>query len=369
MGLAIGIALVLLLLYKHSFIRQDLSHAPLGPATALAAVVLYLPVMWRGASSRWRIGMLAALGLAVMFFGSILSDYTPSNLFQFAEESFSRCGRNVIAAAEHVTDPNRLTRQWESAGRELRTTVPLPLAKITGTVDVYPHREDVLFAYDLPYAPRPICSSYLANMPALATLNAQHLSTAAAAQTILFGVETVDHKYPSTLDGASWPLLLARYALIDDTGGLLVLRKRDRPRGIAYSPLATFPAHFDERIAVPTVSDGMIWMRVDFHKRLLGRLIAAAYKPAMVSLTVTTADGLENEYRLLPDLAGQGFLLSPLVDDRLAFAGLIPHSPAPFPTGKAVRSIKIGVFDGSQDAAFDPQFTVTFNRLQILPPP
>ena len=121
---------------------------------------------------------------------------------------------------EDLADPGGLTRQWESSRSDIREAVKLPRNEIKGTVNVYPHWQCVIFAYDLPYDPRPVCASYVANTPAMENLNARHLASPDAAETILINIAGVNNKFPTMLDGVSFPELLARYDLIDPWSSL-----------------------------------------------------------------------------------------------------------------------------------------------------
>jgi hypothetical protein len=368
MALVAGIAATLLLLYKHSFVRQDAFHVPIAPAVALALLIMYLPVMWQGTARGLRGSMLVEIALCGTVLWSALSSYSNTNPLDYTVAAFRQCGQNVMAAVDHIADPDRQTRESDAARREVRLRWPLPRSAIVGTVDVYPHRQDLVFAYALAYAPRPVCCSFLANIPVLASINARYLASPAAPQTILFDIDPVDQKYPTLLDGASLPELLARYDLIDDSGAMLILRRAAVPRRYAFSPLAAQTAQFDQPIAVPSSAAGMIWVRIEFRKRAIGKLVSAIYRPAILGIVVDAADGARSHWHLLPDLAEQGFLLSPLIDDRGVLADLYRGSASRLLANKRVKTMTISVDDGSRSAAFDPDFTVTFQRLHIVAP-
>src|SRR5438105_1953225 len=86
----------------------------------------------------------------------------PAETSGHVEFALSQCGQNIVAARRDVTDPSRLHREWETARAQVRAENPLPIDKITGSVDVYPHRQNVVLAYDLNYRPRPVISSPVA---------------------------------------------------------------------------------------------------------------------------------------------------------------------------------------------------------------
>lgn len=279
---------------------------------------------------------------------------------------FPKIGQNLLASVEDITDSGRLTRQWESSRRDLRDAVKLPRDEIVGSVDIYPHWQCLVFAYDFPYAPRPVCTSYVANTPALASMNARHLADPDAAETILINIAGVDNKFPTLLDGASYPQLLARYDLVDVRSGMLILHKSPVPRRVVFTPLATRSARFDEPIDVPKLPGGMIWVRIHFKKRATYALISALYQPATLHINILTAGGWTGFYVLLPDLAGQGFLLSPLINNSAALASLFRNLSSPLLAQNRVSNFSITVSNAPLASGLDPDFTVSFERLQIV---
>src|SRR5262249_8899468 len=83
-------------------------------------------------------------------------------------------------------------------------TLPTP----RGTVDLYPSALGYVVANGWSYAGRPVFQSYSAYTGALAELNASHLRGADAPDTIFFGVQPIDGRFPSLDDSLSWPELL-----------------------------------------------------------------------------------------------------------------------------------------------------------------
>jgi hypothetical protein len=73
---------------------------------------------------------------------------------------------------------------------------------------------------------------------------------------------------------------------------------------------------------LPAASDGLIWAEIEFKKTLAGRVRTLLYKPPLIWLNISLADGSPHRYRLIPDMAAAGFLLSPVIADNRAFATL-----------------------------------------------
>lgn len=363
--LPLGTGAVLLLLYKHSFMRQDKMHVHMGPMVAAAAAVLYLPALWRTSRDRLRVAGVAVIALSLTVAHSLLSSYNDEGLHGYTGVVATRCASNISAAASHVTDPPRLRREWEGARAQLRADNPLPLDAIPEPVDVYPHRQNVVLAHGLGYAPRPVISSLVATSPALAELNAQHLRGPSAAPTVLFEIELVDNNFPTVLDGRSLPELLTRYDVADDSGAMLVLRRSAALRSYHFTPLLARAAKFDEPVPIPDPADAPIWARFRFKRRLAGRVASVLYKPPMLGIEVHTRDAPATGYRLLPTLAEEhGFLLSPLIRDKAAYARLASPTWAADLAPAAVTSITVFV-DGLNAGAFEPEFELELQRLEF----
>jgi hypothetical protein len=343
--------------------RQDIHHVHMGPMVATAAGVLFAPVVWRRAGGQLGLAAVVVTCVAAGFTWNVVSTYTGEELVSVAAK---RTGANVAAAVRLVTDPGRLRREWEAGRQKVRDEVPLPVEKIVGPVDVYPHRQDVVFAYDLQYEPRPVVSSLVATSPTLAAHNAEHLRGPLAPRSVLFDVELVDKNFPTMLDGASVPELLTRYDVVDSSGAMLVLHRSPSPGSYRFTPLLKRTIRFEEKVEIPAPTDAPIWAHVRFKKRLPGRLTAMLYKPATVGVEVHTRAGEPTSYQLLPSLAAeQGFLLSPLITDRGVYARLASPNWTETLAPQAVTSVAIFVAAGSRESTFEPEIELELMRLEL----
>jgi len=354
------------LIYKHSFGRQDFAHATIAPMVALAAAIMYLPIAWPLSHGRLHQAFcIATVTFAGIVFWSNLTEYTDQGLGGYAWETAQRSADAFVAVASDLTTPSRLHDQWEADRAAVRAQVPLPLTAIHGRTDVYPHRQDVLFAYSLPYDPRPAFSSLFATAPALAELNAEHLHGPGAPETILFDIEPIDRQFPSLADGLSWPELLARYDIADASGGMLVLRRSTNPRTYQLTPTANLNGQLNQQFPLPNMSPALLWARIHLRPRAVGRVISALYKPPLVQLEVQTPSNASAQYRLLPALAEQGFLLSPVVETKEDFAMLARPSWQKDLSRNVPLTITISVVDGSAELNYDSAYTVDLDRLEF----
>jgi hypothetical protein len=243
-----------------------------------------------------------------------------------------------------------------------------PLPPIAGNADLYSYEQMILFAHALPYQPRPIIQSYSAYTPELAAMNAAHLRTARAARNILFAVQPLDGRFPSLDDGLSWPELLTLYDLkgrSDDGGRFLVLSRAAVPREFRLTPLQNTAARFGEPVILPGATDGPVWVEIEIKKSLLGTVVSALYKPPVLMLTVSLPDHTERRYRIVPGMAGGGFLLSPLIADNRSFAALACTGRQEL-AGLEVVSMTISADTGSESTrCYQSLMAVRFYRLDF----
>jgi hypothetical protein len=217
----------------------------------------------------------------------------------------------------------RLTRERDHARAALRAALPLPPGE--GAIDLYGHRQGLLLAHAVPYAPRPVFQSYGAYTPGLADLNRRFLESDRGPRRVLFDGATIDHRYPLMDEASSLPSLLSRFDVRQVIAGLTLLERRATARSVALVPQRALSTSIGAAIAIES-ADGPVWAEIEIEPTLTGRLLAMAYKLSPLHLEVTTADGAVRSHRIIRPLVRRGMLLSPLVtssDDfvRLAQGG------------------------------------------------
>ena len=93
----------------------------------------------------------------------------------------------------------------------------------------------------------------------------------------------------------------------------MLFRRRPDPRGIRLVPLATRTIRFDEVLSVPQAASRPIWAEIEITPNRLGRLIASAFKPLPVTMTLALENGTEKSSRINPGSVRDGFLMSPFL--------------------------------------------------------
>lgn len=326
---------VLMVVFKLGFVRHDAHATSAFFAMPLLGTLAVAPALRATARRRVR-----ALALCVVVLGMIAYAYGLRRHFDrlAPPEHYRAIIARQLQTIEALLHPGQLSeglvRDRERALAALRREVNV--ADLTGTVDVYGHHQGVV-VHDVAYAPRPVFQSYAAYAPALARLNRAHVESAAGPHHVLFDPETIDFRYPLHDEAASLPALLGAYEARDVRGRFLRLERRPIPRSTRLRSLGATSAHVSTDMRVPRAT--RVWAHVGLAPTWLGRLAALAFKLPPVAVDVRTADGDVREHRIIPSLAADGLLASPLVrspEEMLAFM----HGD-PSPDTRRVVSLRI----------------------------
>lgn len=278
--------------------RADAFHLLISEASIAALFVLCAPRM------RWRYAGTIATAAAVI---AILPNIDPGEIAR------------QVAAAIHPLQAHRASVAfYQSEMREIRRITPLP--NLRGTVDWFDARQCVVMANNLDYAPRPVFQSFMVADPVLAGINAAYLSGPEAPQWLLFEPITIDDHLPSTEDSLSWRERLTRYELAGGERTVALLRRREQPSVWRAQRLSTVRTDMGATIDVPP--NGSIWVTIDVHPTLIGRLTSMISALPPVYLQIETAAGGRQQFRMIPSVARGGFLLSPVITNARAYAAL-----------------------------------------------
>lgn len=321
-AVACGMAVTLFVAFKEGFVREDPWHV-----MTAAEVLLILPWCWRlERAGVWQAVQTAAAAVAVIVFGVMY----PNALSVPATdlEAYLQCSdRGPIVCPTHG---GWLDRSYALSLAQIRAQVPMP--QVQGTVDVYTERQSLAIANGFRWDPRPVMQSYGAYTPALARMNAEHLTGAKAPDGVLFGLEAIDQRLPALADGPSWPILLTRYGLKGI--GIPVASKKEIPLvfylkrkpdwqriSVARTPLLQERLGLGQVLKLPK-SDSALFAQIDIRQNLLGKLADLLFDGPRLYIQLEFPDGHMEHYRLVAGAARAGFVISPVVIDSTNFVVL-----------------------------------------------
>ena len=369
---ALSAAVVLLVACKAGFIRADshpqIAWTALGLATILVGIALALPRSVAAAISLAGTGQVI-LWIAAPLFAMAAEDRGPalSRLPEVYRPMLAALDRETAAWASFLRSPATFAaeaRASKAAGwAAIRAFQPLPA--LEGGIDVIPPQQSAILASGLDYRPRPSFQDYSTYTAGLIAANASFYAGPKAPAWVLFDGSVLDDRYPTTGEGALWPVLLRDYEPVRHIGGWLALHRRTVTLPEVLGSPVRVAASLGSPVTVPM--DGPVFVHVTVEKTLLGRLAAAVFRPPALSLLVTLADGHGKSYRFIPAIAAGGFLLSPIVSDPDTFAALATGDGDLVGTAR-VRSFVVGGSPWTKPI-YEDAIRVEFQPLTVTPAP
>jgi hypothetical protein len=340
----------LFLAFKAGFVRDD-GHSVISAASLLFAG-LFLPYFL--ASRR----VLQVRLLCLLVWGYIDGDYVKTSTDALLPRLVGTYQVPWSGLTARFNDPAYPRTDYDAALRKLRQIAPLPA--LPGTTDIYSYHQSYLLASDNTWSPRPVLQSYSVYKPQLAELNRQHLLGSTAPDNILFSVEAIDGRLPSIEDGASWPLLLQKYAPTRMLNGALLLQRTpatvQAPAPVPL-PLGSKSYRFGASIALPP-SAQPVYAAIAIRPTLMGRLAGVFFKPSQLHITLTLQDGGTKTFRFSTGMVLQGAMVSPLIENTEEFGKL--YGEGYLLDRKKVRSFVI-THDGEGRSDWQDEFIVNFS--------
>jgi hypothetical protein len=308
---------------KSGFVRHDRHAMNAAAGLVIAATLLKFAVPANRAVAAVVLAALAGAGFIV---------------FHYIDPSTSRITDPYIRAAKGIAreiSGGDLKAAYVARLEEIRSeTKILPLE---GTADIYSFGQTALIASGNKWAPRPNLQSHAAYTPALADADRDYLLERGP-DNVIFRIETIDTRFPSLEDGSSWPVLLDDYRLDQSAGGYLYLRRRSDVSVPAMRPVEEGVHRFNEEVGLPD-SPTPLFMKIRFHKTLLGNLASALFRNPSLWIVAELANGETQRYRLVPGMTETGFVISPVVETIEEFAALYEDRASL--AGKQVKSFRI----------------------------
>ena len=283
-------------------------------------------------------------------------------------EAIRRTGTTVNSARLSLLGKDDFPARYGASLEKIRADNPMPELppELLGGTDLYPNDVAVVMAYGLSYSPRPVIQSFSAYTGHLAEINAASLRADDAPDTVLFDVQTIDERLPSSEDGLSWPELLTRYDLADATGKYWVLKRKATANQYSLKPLSTQRVALGDWVNVPTEDSSAVWVELDAEPVLVGKLMTTLLKLPPLYIEVELADGSVERRRVLADILHSGQLLSPLVLDRGDFAYFAGEDWPETLQSLCVRRMRLMV-KGVGAIAYPNRYDLSFSRLEFPP--
>jgi hypothetical protein len=182
-------------------------------------------------------------------------------------------------------------------------------------VTAYPTEIAMLPANHLRWQPLPVIQAYSAYTPALDSLNANALASAAGPNAILLQWDAIDGRQPFYESPRSWWAILDWYDLkqrsLNWPQSVCVLTRRSTPRFESPVPAGTLVAHWGQKITLPPVAaDEALLMQADIGESLTGLVKRELFRGTPITVRATLGSGFIESRRLIRVNLPEGVLVS-----------------------------------------------------------
>lgn len=297
--------------WKHGFVRADLYH--MGFFFGFIPILVMSLELLPCASQRAQVCsqaltlsccLLTVLTLNALFFSSFKSSLA---------QPFAGLRENVNALLWPLEYQSRERKQYQQAQKAAR----LPgLSQVIGqaSVDVFGQHQCYATFNNLNYHCRPVFQSYLAFNQRLTRLNEQYYLSPVAPRFVLFELDAGDHRFPPLEDARLLRHLLLNFRPVLVEKPFLLLQSNSRSPA-KLNLLQENVADLDERLRLPQVTEGLLWVEILLEPNWWGRFKQIFIKPATIRLTFWQKDIKTplTRSQAPPPMLASGFVASPLL--------------------------------------------------------
>jgi hypothetical protein len=307
---------------------------------------------------------LAAVAVLAGFFSHLRLAYDPSTRYELTMSlgSAALAGpREIWRSVGLLADPGTWLVEHLKTRRTYLASLAAasPIDDIDGTIDSVPSLQSGLIAAGLNYRPRPTIEEYTSYAPALIRRNRAFFAGTDGPDLVLFEPAAIDGRHPAFAEGASWPIFLSQFAPRLMAGEGVLLHRRPNPLGDILSPATIGRARMNAPLPVDFSGDP-VFLSIDVRPTLFGRLADLVFKPPFLYLGVTPVGQPEQVYRLIPGIAREGFVASPLI--RTAWQYILLAEGGAAERISPVQSIR--VFSGvGGDLSYRQQIAYSVHRI------
>jgi len=376
LGFSLSLAFVLWVTFKHGFVRQD-AHVLIF-VFSLPLIVSLIIAKARSMRLAKFAYLVHAYALAMIMvycfvpkpFGQLLSLGHIFNILNPKPAVF-------VSRTSSLLNLNQVKERTTTASETNLAAVKLPdnvIALLADkTIDIIPIETSLVAANNLNWKPRPVFQSYVAYKTSLDNANLNSLVTQPR-DYLLYQFTTIDGKHPFFDEPATFFHMMCTYQLSPAIPGfvqdapptiaqLMILEQRQSsicPTGLAEEKI-TIP--WEATQALVTKDSSLTRAAVKIKYSLFGKIYKTLFRSPPVSMKVTYEDGLELGYRIIPENADNGIVISHLprdVNEVLSFFQSLDSANSQL-TGK-VKSVN---FSNQNSLLYSSKIELTFTSYNL----
>jgi hypothetical protein len=220
---------------------------------------------------------------------------------------------NSILTGLKLRINNNLKELYNAKIFQIRSKKKIKL--LPGTVDIYTVNTIDLLSTNMLWKPRPIFQSYSSYTEKLINFNENSLEGPYAPDFLLVNLETIDNRFPLLDDGSSYLKMLSNYNFYDVDSNYIYLKKNLSPIKLSMRKILSKKVEYNQKQIIPKSNNGLIFAKIKIKENTLSMIYNKIYKLPLLYIYVYT-NTLVKKYRIIPNMAENGFILSPLVETR-----------------------------------------------------
>ena len=328
--------------WKHGFVRAD-GHMIGFFFCALLPLTAYPTLLDDPPRGR-------RLHFAVFFVTGIIALWgIESSLFHTMRSCAGIIEEKIWTNLEKTFNPAATKQAYKDRLFSASDSVNLPQTRDlvgSASLDVLGFEQAVALFNDFNYTPRPIFQSYSVFTPYLSGLNRSFYEGDHAPEYALLKIQSLDGRLPMMDDSEVMRLLPHRYDYVQTERGYQLWHRQPGkfdPATIAPTPLQSTDLAIGEKLSLSAFAGKRLWARIELKQSFLGWVHGFLYKPTQVNLVITDETGTDSTYRMPLPIARTGFILSPVVEDAVAYAAFANGRK-----GREVRSLSLKIKSGDR---------------------
>lgn len=329
--LVIPAGMLLLLVFKHAFVRQE-THAFI--AFSVGGLLLaWLAVETWGRGARWA-GATRVAGAVLIGCGA-LALAPPSGLPRLPGQAGERFAVAVGAARETMAPAHR-----DRLRETLRGQLPLAAElreRIGGrSVDVLTVETALVEAWELSWRPRRVLQGYAVATERLDDLDAELFAGARAPERLLVDLQGLDTRHPLMDAPRTWRTIFERYEPLAHDARWMLLGLRPLPRIATESLVSRAEVPLNRAQEVPALDGGRLGVRIRLRPSAAGRLVSLLWKQPEVRLGLASGEVIPPR-RIVAATAHRTFPLTfPWAETPADLGALFLQPELPTPRGLAL---------------------------------
>jgi hypothetical protein len=314
----------------------------------------------------WIFSALLFTNIAVVFNGLFYFAFTPSDFI-------GRWNQQIVNNITSFYSLNALKERNQAIYSQLQQLHDLSQIRSVikqAPVDIFSHRQSVLFLNQFNYHPRPVFQGHGAYTETLLKINGHFYASNQAPQFVLFQLTAIDGRFPLMEDSQTALVLLRDYKpLLIEKDFLLLKREEPRRENLAintYPPLFNESVKFGENIDIQSFYHRNLVLSLNIKKSILGKLLQFFFRlPESTYIEIQTIEGDTLSYRLIPSMTRLDFFLNPLI---LTTENLVRWYAKPLAL-KRVHTLRIVLKNQWLHYLFQPNIEISISESQISPYP